>query len=98
MKKIVAIFLLCCTCLFAATHSAEALEELAEEHKNINEIHESQLEILNKLIPLIKAVLVNKGNILFEMNKEADLLYIVLTAEAERFNILTAKIKGYFLK
>lgn len=98
MKKILVILLLCFTSLFAVEESGNALEELIQRHKDANEIHADQLRVLNNLLILLKSTLLTKQNLIFELKKEAELLYIVIVTEGERFDMINTRSRKIFEK
>jgi hypothetical protein len=81
VKKVVLILLLCGS-LFAGT-SSNAVDDLKDEHKNVNETHESHKKEFENIKKILGEILLTQVNTIFELTKEAELIFLAMQAESE---------------
>jgi hypothetical protein len=81
LKKVVLI-LLFCSGLFAGP-SSEAVDKLKDEHKNVNDTHKAHKREFDNIRKILGKILLAQATIVFELTKEAELLFLSIEAEAE---------------
>lgn len=72
-----------CTFIYG-NPSSNAVDELADKHKDANSIHEAHLREFKNIVAILKQTLLSEANNIFEIYKETELLFLTVQAEGER--------------
>ena len=86
MKKIVLLMLLP---FFLCANSPSALERLAEEHRLVNDTHKAQYQTMINKKKLMKHILTNSNNYIFNLEKYRFMIFNhFLTVSEKDFTLL----------
>lgn len=88
------MILFLCGSLFAGS-SSSAVDELSQKHTDLNSIHEAHLKEFNNIRKILGKILLSQANNIFELYKEAELLFLTMQGEGE-YEIMTNRILGIF--
>jgi hypothetical protein len=94
VKKIVLI-LFFCTSLFAGD-SGDAIGKLKDEHKNVNKTHEAHKKEFENIKKILGEILLTQVNTIFELTKEAELIFLSMQAEGERDMMTNIMFRSIF--
>jgi hypothetical protein len=73
MKKIISIVLICTSFLFS--DSGDSVGDLADKHENANDYHSAQKQAFDNSKTILSKTLLTQGEHIFELEREANLIY-----------------------
>jgi hypothetical protein len=76
------LILLFCGSLFAGT-SSDAVDDLKDEHKNVNDTHKAHKKEFENIKKILSEILLTQVNTIFELTKEAELIFLTMQVEGE---------------